>query len=418
MDQTAIKTNFSILFVVLFAILLDGVTLGLLFPFLDSVLVSKGSSILPHVYTHDDREFVYSVVIFIYMLSWGWGNALVSGISDAFGRKPALIISLAGKALGFILTIVAVRMSSLLFLIVGRVIGGITNGLHPEAEAIGVDMSPNKRARARYIGYMLLPIGIGGVLAKPLVRLMEYCHLTTGNTALDSIYLALFLTLLALLFATLFFKETLKKKDKNIVTSGFLYPVMLFSELFKSRKIMVLALVFLLSVLGWSGFFNYVGTFAIRHYHFTTYQINNLFIVIGFSFALGYGFLVKLFHRFFGSADAFLINKAIVGVLIIVLLLVHSATAFWLLVFFIALFNVVTYVALLALFSLCAKDDGQGLILGIAGAIHFLAFALSTALAAIVLRFGHSAYFYAADVAIFASIVIMIIHRKKFLLES
>lgn len=114
-----------------------------------------------------------------------WGR-----ISDRFGRKPALLASLAGSALGALLTAVAPNLT---ILFIGRIIDGASGGSLTIAQAIAGDVArPEERTRllgllgaAFGLGFVAGP-AIGGLaaLAGQRIPFLVAALLTTANTAL------------------------------------------------------------------------------------------------------------------------------------------------------------------------------------------------------------------------------------------
>lgn len=91
-------------------------------------------------------------------------------ISDRIGRKPVLLISIFGTALGYLVTGAA---SAVWMLFAGRIIDGISGGNVATAQACIADVTPpNERSKAMGfvgaafgLGFILGP-AIGGILSK------------------------------------------------------------------------------------------------------------------------------------------------------------------------------------------------------------------------------------------------------------
>jgi multidrug resistance protein len=81
-------------------------------------------------------------------------------LSDRVGRKPVLVISLAGTAVGSLLMGAA---GSLWVLFLGRIIDGISGGSVSTAHAAVTDMAPPEQ-RARLIGLLGAAFGLGFVI--------------------------------------------------------------------------------------------------------------------------------------------------------------------------------------------------------------------------------------------------------------
>lgn len=85
-------------------------------------------------------------------------------LSDRIGRKPVLVVSLAGTAVGSLLMGLA---PSLPLLFVGRIIDGISGGSISAAQAAVSDMAPPEQ-RARLFGLLGAAFGVGFVAGPAL----------------------------------------------------------------------------------------------------------------------------------------------------------------------------------------------------------------------------------------------------------
>jgi multidrug resistance protein len=100
---------------------------------------------------------VFSVMQLLFAPVWG-------RVSDRVGRKPVLVVSLAGTALGSLLMGVA---PSLPILFLGRIVDGISGGSVSAAHAAVTDMAEPAQ-RARLIGLLSAAFGVGFVIGPAL----------------------------------------------------------------------------------------------------------------------------------------------------------------------------------------------------------------------------------------------------------
>ena len=101
----------------LFVVFVDLIGQGLVFPILNALIMEPGSGFLPHDTTDGMRHFNYGLVIGVFFLSWFLGVVYVARMSDAVGRKNALLVCLGGAFAGYVLTIVALYLNSLWLMI-------------------------------------------------------------------------------------------------------------------------------------------------------------------------------------------------------------------------------------------------------------------------------------------------------------
>jgi MFS transporter, DHA1 family, tetracycline resistance protein len=88
------------------------------------------------------------------------GAPLLGGLSDRYGRRPVLILSIIGTAVGFLIFGLA---TSLWVLFASRMLDGLTGGNISVARAYIADVSPPAR-RARNFGLMGAAFGLGFII--------------------------------------------------------------------------------------------------------------------------------------------------------------------------------------------------------------------------------------------------------------
>ncbi len=123
------------------------------------------------------------------------GAALLGRLSDRYGRRPVMLISLLGSSLAFAM---AGLSSTLWQLILSRAFAGLFGGSIATAQAYVADVTAPKD-RARYMGLIGASIGMGFVLG-PFVgaELSRFgfsaaSYLAAGLSAFDLVLAALFL---------------------------------------------------------------------------------------------------------------------------------------------------------------------------------------------------------------------------------
>ncbi len=150
------KVTNRALTVILAAITLDAVGLGLVLPILPSLL--KEVSHLKNVEGH------FGLFLAVYALMQFLCSPILGALSDRFGRRPVLLVSLAGAAVDYLLMAYA---PSLWLLYVGRVVAGVTGANMAVATAYLADISDEEQ-RARRYGYMNACFGVGFVVGPVL----------------------------------------------------------------------------------------------------------------------------------------------------------------------------------------------------------------------------------------------------------
>ena len=164
------------------AIALDAVGIGRIFPILPRLLedVTHTQNIAPYV---GIMATLYAVMQFIFA-------PMLGALSDNLGRRPILLVSLAGAAINYVVMAFAPQ---LWMLVLGRAIAGLTSANVSVATAYITDISPEDERARRFglfnamfgIGFIVGPV-LGGLLGDYWLRLpfISAAVLNTGDLLL------------------------------------------------------------------------------------------------------------------------------------------------------------------------------------------------------------------------------------------
>lgn len=154
------------LVVILAAVTLDAVGIGLIFPILPALLRDVGHT--------TEVATLLGVMLALYSACQFLFSPILGVLSDRFGRRPVLLVSLAGAAIDYLVMAFA---PELWLLVLGRAISGITSANMAVATAYITDISTEEERAKRFglfhamfgIGFIIGPV-LGGVLGDIWVR--------------------------------------------------------------------------------------------------------------------------------------------------------------------------------------------------------------------------------------------------------
>lgn len=173
--------------------------------------------LIPIIYLYGKQfglsDFQTSLLFSIYSIAQFFATPVIGKLSDRFGRKPLLIISLAGTAIA---NLIAGTATTAVMLFLARFLDGITGGNASVAQAIISDITtPEKRVQG--FGIYGAALGLGFVLG-PVTSLVAQ-QISLGFAFLVSGAVAF----VALLITIFFLPETLQNKAgkaRNIFDLG------------------------------------------------------------------------------------------------------------------------------------------------------------------------------------------------------
>lgn len=149
------------IFTIISVVALDAIGIGLIFPILPSLLEQLTGS--------GEISTTYGIILAAYAAMQFVFSPILGMLSDRFGRRPVMILSLAGAAIDYLIMAFTPVLS---VLIVGRIIAGITSANMSVAGAYIADITDEKGRAQRFswmsaafgVGFIVGPI-LGGVLS-------------------------------------------------------------------------------------------------------------------------------------------------------------------------------------------------------------------------------------------------------------
>lgn len=130
---------------------------------------------------------------------------IMGALSDRFGRRPVLLLALAGLVADYLLMALA---PSLVWLFVGRILAGIMGATWPVANACVADIS-TKETRAGFFGIVAGAAGVGFVFGPLLGGALS------GFGVRAPFYAAAGLTFVAVAIGLFLLPETLRSENKR-----------------------------------------------------------------------------------------------------------------------------------------------------------------------------------------------------------
>lgn len=193
---------------ILATILIDAIGVGLIFPMMPDLMARVGAGdtatgalwggVLMAAYAA--MQFVFAPII--------------GGLSDAFGRKPVLLLALATLAVDYAIMALA---TGFWILLVGRLIAGIAGATYITATAYLADISPPEK-RAANFGLIGATYGIGFVMGPALGGFLAAWHITAP------FWVAAAFAAVNVAFGLLVLPESLPAKRRRAFTRGDLNP--------------------------------------------------------------------------------------------------------------------------------------------------------------------------------------------------
>lgn len=343
---------------------IDAIGFGLVLPLLPYLVGTQHATILTR-----DPALAMGLVLAVFPICSMVGTPLLGYCSDKLGRRPILLGSLLGTALGLGITSLAIITKSLIGLIVGRGLTGLLGASQPLAQATVTDIAAPAR-KAYWLGWVAVAMTVGmlagpmlgGALAKPSARL---------GLALPFVVA----TLLALLnagFLAYVFKET-----HQLQTKIARLPWRDFGMALLKPSLLPKLIAFTGLELSWSWCFQGLGVVVSPYAHWSALHTATVMSSLGICMSLGLSFIFPFWLK---RASV----KRISGISLIIMILawlmglISNLGLVW--VFAAAGLTIavgIGYTAILTELSDATTRYQQGWLMGVAASLLALAWAVS-----------------------------------------
>lgn len=270
------KAQASKLFIFI-TILLDAIGIGVIIPILPEVIKRFGT-------TEAFVSTYFGYFISVYALMQFIASPLLGSLSDKYGRRPVLLVSLLGSGLDYLLMAFS---PSLWILFLGRVLSGLTGANQTVAASYIADISTNDN-RAANFGMIGAAFGIGFVLGPALGGIVgSFGH--QWPFVLSSV-----LTLLNFLFGLFVLPESLALEHRREIKLTKLNPIKSLGHTFFKPGLSLFIWIYFLSNLAGQVHPAVWTLYTTYKFHWTSIEVGLSLAAVGIAFGLGQGVTTRM----------------------------------------------------------------------------------------------------------------------------
>jgi DHA1 family tetracycline resistance protein-like MFS transporter len=339
---------------------IDSMGIGLILPVMPALL--REVSNIPLA----DAALYGGVLVTAFALMQFIFGPVIGSLSDRYGRRPVMLISLLVMALDYIVMALA---GAFWVLLVGRMVGGIAAATQSTAAAFMADISKPEEKAARFgmigaafgMGFVFGPL-LGGLLAEFGTRAPFYAAAALAATNL--------------IFGYFVMPETLKPENRRPLSLARANPLGAFKNVSATPQLSRLLWLFFLYQVAFMVYPAIWAFFTEERFGWTPRMIGLSLGAFGIAMALVQGGLIRLILKWFGDRGTILYGLAFNFFAFLVLAFVENGTVAMLFIPLTALGAVVTP-AVQGMMSRATSDNSQGELQGVLSSTAALATIIS-----------------------------------------
>ncbi|MCB0189454.1 MAG: TCR/Tet family MFS transporter, partial [Caldilineaceae bacterium] len=351
-------------------LLLDILGIGLIVPVLPKLIESFTNNNI------ESASSVYGIMVAIYALMQFIFAPILGSLSDRYGRRPVVLISLFGAGLDYLLLAFA---PSLAWLFVGRVIAGITAANITTATAYIVDVSPPEK-RAQNFGILGAAFGLGFIIGPAIGGLL-------GDYGLRLPFLVVAgITLINWLYGFFVLPESLTPENRRDFSWARANPIGSLSGLARYPIVLALASTILCVALAQNALQSTWVLYTGYRYSWGPREVGLSLAVVGLTAAIVQGGLIRRIVPLFGERRSLIIGLAINAMSFVLYGLAPAGWMIYVIPFFGALGGIAQPSAQ-SIITQNVKDNEQGAIQGSLSSLNAVSAVIGPLLATQIFRY-------------------------------
>lgn len=386
-------------------VLIDLLGVGIVLPLMPYYVKIVEQSSIPWLAAN--RAMIVGALMASFALMQFLFAPVLGALSDRYGRRPILLLSLVGSALSYALFGMAEYLSFLgvetvlAILFLGRILSGITGASISTAQAYIADVTtPEERAKG--MGMIGAAFGLGFMLGPALGGL-----LSTVNLALPA-FVAAGLALANVGFGYFNLPESLPRERRTVTSVRGVNPLERVSALLRRASIRPLLIGVLMLNLAFASLQSNFAVFSDVRFGFGPLDNALIFTLVGLLAVLMQGVLIRRLVLAFGEARLVITGMALMSLGFVAIAVVPQAWMLFPVIGVVAIGSGMATPSLTSLISRRVAAHEQGMTLGGTQALTSLAMIIGPIFAGVTFdSIGAGAPYYLGSILIAAAITVV-----------
>jgi len=319
------------------------------------------SAILPAGVTSSYRTIVLGIVLGLYPAGQFVGSPVLGALSDRYGRRPVLLISLTITTACYAVIAVSLEALSLAILCARLFVAGLAEANIVTAQSAIADVV-TVEDRNRFFGYIYMCVSLAYIVG-PLAggKLAEPSVVSWFNDA-TPFWVVFGLLVLTTLGTLLKFHETNPPEKRQRISYFVAFTNL--AGVFTDRRIRVLYLINFLLYLAIFGFFRCYPMYLVDEFHLGVSRESEYIAWVGLPIVLANLWLTGYLAKHFTTRSLTIWSALLTGIFMIVVVIPSARSALWMTLFLTSLALAICLPSCATMLSTSVGEADQGRVMG------------------------------------------------------
>lgn len=277
---------------ILVTAILDSMSIGIIIPVFPGLIMN-----MEHC-NESEAAIIGGWLMFSFAAMQFLASPVMGALSDRFGRRPVLLLSLLGFGIDFLLLAFAPNLG---WLFLGRVLAGLMGASYTTASAYISDITTPEN-RSKYFGMLGAAFGVGFIIGPGLGGLLS------GWGLRAPFFACAIISLLNLLYGLFVLPESLPKERRRSFEWKRANPLGAILQISKYRVVLPLLLSFFLLYLAAQAVMTNWQYYSMLKFGWNEKEVGFSIMMVGVLVAIVQGGLVRVVNSKIGNKGAVLIG--------------------------------------------------------------------------------------------------------------
>ncbi len=308
----------KILVTIFCTVFIDLIGIGILIPVIPQLFANPLSPefLLPAGTSLNTGFMMLGLLVALYPIGQFLATPILGQLSDRYGRKKVLALSLFGTAISYVLFAIGIITKNIPLLFFSRFFDGLTGGNISVAQAMISDVSKPEN-RMKNFGMLGAAFGLGFIFGPYIGGKLSDPSVVSWFSASVPFFFAAILAFLNMLSVWFLLKET----NTNLKTEKITWNKSI-SNIKRATKIPGLNAIFLTNFLffgGFTFFTTFFSVYLINKFGFTQGNIGDFFAYIGIWSAFTQAVVTRQISKRYQNKQDTIIKYTLIGAAVFIL---------------------------------------------------------------------------------------------------